>query len=297
MTESDYHEPVMVREAIEALHLSNKLHFNNQARYIDATVGTGGHLIEITKAGGEILGIDMDLAMLEVAKNRLGKEKGSAKFVRGNFRDIDKIAQENGFRKVAGVLFDLGVSNIHLKSENRGFSFENPKAPLDMRLNDEALGVKASDLLNVLREDQLTDLFLVTLDKGSATWLARKVVETRAISPFVAVADFLRISQNLRRKPGLNPSTLAFLALRIAVNSELENLKEALPKAFDLLAPGGRLVVISFHSGEDRIVKNFFRNKENEARILTEKPLVPSKEEIARNPKSRSAKMRVLEKM
>lgn len=290
MKKSDYHEPVMVREVIEALHI------NKGSLYVDATVSTGGHAVEIVRRGGKVLGIDMDPQMLKVAERRLEGviARPSFKLVHGNFKDIDVLAKENGFDKVSGILFDLGVSNIHLTSPNRGFSFENPDAPLDMRIDSTTQGVTGADLLTALRKDQLIDLFRITMEPGSARWLVNRLIEERERISIKTVGDFLRISQGLRGKPGLNPATLPFLALRIAVNSELENLAEALPKAYELLLPSGRLVVISFHSGEDAIVKRFF--KESPRRILTEKPILPEEGEVEKNPRARSAKMRVLEK-
>jgi 16S rRNA (cytosine1402-N4)-methyltransferase len=298
MRPGDYHEPVMVEEVVDALHIKKS------GSYIDATIGTGGHSVEVVNRGGNVLGIDADPAMLAVAQRRLKEvcptpnQKGleSFKLTCGNFKDIGAIARKNGFDNVDGILFDLGVSNIHLTSEARGFSFGSPSAPLDMRLDPSTQGVTGADLLNVLREDQLSELFSETLDRGSGLWLAKRVVEARSFSPVKTVGDFLNITQGLRGKPGLNPATLPFLAVRIAVNSELSNLKEALPSAFDLLGTGGRLVVISFHSKEDRLVKEFFKSKSGEARILTDKPLLPSTGETDRNPKARSAKMRVLQK-
>jgi 16S rRNA (cytosine1402-N4)-methyltransferase len=165
----------------------------------------------------------------------------------------------------------------------RGFSFSDPEASLDMRLDPSTQGIKASDLLNALREDQLTDLFETTMEKGAAGWLARRVLDKR---PIATVENFLEACQGLRGKPGLNSATLPFLALRIAVNSELDNLRVVLPKAYELLEEGGKLIVISFHSGEDRVVKNFISG------MLVK----PSEEEIEKNPRARSAKMRVITK-
>lgn len=284
MTKDNYHESVMIREVIEALHIQKG------KKYIDATVGTAGHAIEIGKRGGFVLGIDMDETMLGVARRRLSQAcPTSFRLIRGNFKDIDKVAKDVGMDSVSGILFDLGVSNIHLTDPTRGFSFENPDAPLDMRIDSKTQGVVGSDLLNALRKDQLIELFEVTMESGSARWLARRTVEARELGPIRTVGDFLVVCQGLRAKPGLNPATLPFLALRIATNSELENLAEALPKAYELLEDGGKLVVISFHSGEDRIVKRFFKQ--------TEKPLFPSEEEVNKNPRARSAKMRVLTKV
>ncbi len=290
-----YHESVMVDQVISALHIcSRSKHLKKACKYIDATLGTGGHTLEILKLGGEVLGIDLDPKMVEMSRKRIGKEildRDKYSLVNGNFTDIDRIAKENGFEKVSGILLDLGVSNLHLKDLERGFSFANREAPLDMRINPEAQGVKASDLLNILREDQLRNLFEVTIEPGPAKWISKKVTEFRKRSPILKVNDMLEICDGLRTgKHGLNEATLPFLALRIAVNSELENLKEVLPKAYNLLEVGGRLVVISFHSGEDKIVKDFMTGKGVSGFDIA------SADELEGNPRARSAKMRILEK-
>jgi 16S rRNA (cytosine1402-N4)-methyltransferase len=290
---SKYHESVMVREVVAALHIKKA------RNCVDATVGNGGHALEILKSGGKVLGIDLDPRMLEMAEERLKSEKLSGyKLVQGNFINIDRIVEENAWKPVWGILFDLGVTNVHLKDLKRGFSFENTEAQLDMRINPSSQGVKASDLLNVLREDQLRSLFEVTLEKGAARWIAGRVAHFRNKRPIATVGDMLEVTKGLRTgKWGLSEATLPFLALRIAVNSELDNLKEALPKAFGLLEKGGRLVVISFHSKEDGIVKDFMREKGTlGAKILTAKPISAGEEEINMNRRARSAKMRVLEK-
>jgi 16S rRNA (cytosine1402-N4)-methyltransferase len=167
-----------------------------------------------------------------------------------------------------------------------------------MRLNSKAQEVKASDLLSVLRVDQLRKLFETVMDPGASVWLSRRVISQREIAPIKTVGDFLNVTRGLRSKPGLNPATLPMLALRIAVNSELENLKEALPKAFATLEKGGKLVMISFHSGEDQIVKEFFRQRKEggDGEILTKEVVVPTESEININPRARSAKMRVITK-
>ncbi len=269
-----YHEPVLLEEVL------NELHIENQGRYIDSTLGAGGYTKAISEKGGQVLGLDTDESMLEIAKENL---KGTnTKFALGNFKDIEKIAEENGFTNIEGIVFDLGVSNVHFADEERGFSFRNPEADLDMRLNTSSQAVKASDLLNALREDQLRKMFGANI--------SRKVVEFRKNKQFKKVGDFLKLFPEKKIKK-LHPATLAFLSLRIAVNSELDNLKEALPKAYELLKPGGRLVVVSFHSLEDAIVKDFIRSKGGKNERIT-----PSEEEITRNPKSRSAILRSLEK-
>lgn len=283
----------MVREVVRELHIKKG------SLHIDATLGTGGHALEILNLGGQVLGIEMDPKMIEIVENRL-KGKKNFKLVHGNFTKIDEIAKANGFDKVSGILFDLGVSNIHLKSLERGFSFDNGVAELDMRLDPDTQNVKGSDLLNLLREDQLEDLFAVTLDPGAAKWITGRVLHSRALKLIKTVSDLLEICRGLNTgKAGLNEATLPFLALRIAVNSELDNLKEALPKSFDLLEDGGRLVVISFHSKEDEIVKKFFKEKNlsKEAQMITFKPVMAGESEISVNRRARSAKMRILQKI
>jgi 16S rRNA (cytosine1402-N4)-methyltransferase len=250
-------------------------------------------MAEIIKEGGEVLGIDLDPKNIEVIKKRLKGE--NFKVVHGNFIDIDEIAKENAWTPVSGILFDLGVTNIHLKDLERGFSFENPEAPLDMRIDEESQGVKAADLLNVLREDQLETLFGTVLEWGAARWLTKRVIFQRSERPISKISDMLEICKGLKiGKPGLNEATLPFLALRIAVNSELDNLQGALPKAFEMLEEGGRLVVISFHSKEDEIVKDFMRKVG--ATEITHKPVTAGYEETSINRRARSAKMRVIEK-
>ena len=292
MEKGDYHEPVMVREVIKALHIKKG------GLYIDATVGTGGHALEIVKKGGRVLGIDMDPMMLEIAKMRLEKAGRPFKLVSGNFKDIDEIVKKEKVDEVDGILIDLGVSNVHFDTKERGFSFSNPEAPLDMRLNPDSQGVTAADLLNGLREDQLTVLFAKVLPFFKAKKVAKMLTFFREQKKFETVADFLEALKDFKGKPGLNPATLPFLALRIAVNSELENLKEALPKAFALLNKGGKLVILSFHSKEEKIIKDFFfsEERENKAKILTKTAITPRDEEIAKNVKARSAKLWILEK-
>ena len=284
----NYHETVMVSEVLEALNVLLK----SQARYIDATLGTGGHAEAILERGAEVLGIDLDPQMLKIAEERLKKFGKKVKFAKGNFRNIDILAKENGFDKVDGIIFDLGTSNLQLTSAERGFSFANPEAPLDMRFEPEEQGVKGSDLLNGLREDQLRVLFGGVLGWHDSQRLARRVATERLVKPFQTVDDFLKIAR-VGGKERLNPATLPFLALRIAVNSELENLEEGLLKAYVLLKKGGKLAVITFHSGEDAIVKHFGKRVGG---LETKKPIKPSPEEIAQNPKARSAKLRIIEK-
>lgn len=298
------HESVLLKEVLDALGLTDLARSNNQVRkFIDATLGTGGHTIEILKRAGVILGIETDETLLRLARQRiekvLGLVGGRFKPVHGNFKDIYEIGKHEGFLQVDGILFDLGVSNLHFEDPERGFSFKYENAPLDMRLNGELQNVTGSDLLNNLRHDQLTTLFSVILSKYQSKKLAESVVSKRIKSKFATVGDFLSIFGKSGFKNKLHPATLPLLALRIAVNSELDNLKEALPSSLKLLRIGGNLVVISFHSAEDRIVKRFFKLKAKEGvgEIITKKPIVVQAEEILLNPKARSAKLRILKKI
>lgn len=278
------HEPVLLNEALDALHIKNS------TQYIDATLGAGGHTIGILKRGGNVLGIEADEKMLDIAKERIqetcpvsNRSVGDYILVNGNFRNIASIAKDNGIFRVDGILFDLGISSVHLDSDSRGFSFKDESAPLDMRLNTSAQSVTASDLLNSLPEKALVELFSEGMGKTAAKRLSERVAKARAIKKFVTVSDFLDVAG--RKKRGkIHPATKAFMALRIAVNTELATLTTALEDSKKLLVKKGKIVVISFHSGEDRIVKKVF----GESELVT-----PSEDEIQRNPRARSAKMRV----
>ncbi len=290
--QNNYHETVLKDESVDSLLVKP------EGVYFDATLGNGGHSEAILAVGAKVVGIDLDPKMIEISKKRLEKYGSKFTAILGNFKDMDQIALSNKIDKVDGILMDLGVTNLHLKDLERGFSFENPEADLDMRLDPRRQGVKASDLLNVLREDQLRDLFEITLDPGPAKWISGRVLFSRSQKPIKTVGDALEISQGLKvGKPGLNEATLPFLALRIAVNSELDNLKDVLPKTLSLLKSGGRLAVISFHSKEDAVVKEFMKNCVDEGKPITFKPIVAGEAEISENRRSRSAKLRVFEKI
>lgn len=290
------HISVLLNQSIDALNIKK------DGVYIDATVGAGGHSVEILKHGGKVVGIEQDEKMLEVAENNLkiacpsDKEFiGSVTLNKANFKDIDLVASKCGITHVDGVLMDLGISSLHLDVIERGFSFRKPDQPLDMRL-DENLGVRAADLLNSLDKKSLIKLF-EDGDVDNAYHLANKVIKRREEKLFEKVSDLLSLFPNHQNKK-THPATKAMMALRMAVNTELQVLEEALPKAFSLLKNKGRLVVISFHSGEDRIVKNYFAKMQegNLAKIITKKPIIPTNDEIKFNKRSRSAKLRILEK-
>jgi len=314
-----FHEPVLLEEVLKSLKIKDKVHLKNKL-FIDATLGLGGYTAEIIKKGGIVLGIDADSESLEIAREKLNQlaaracpgseneniffsetnhtSKYNLHLANGNFINIDGFARQHGFDQVYGIVFDLGISSFQIDSSLRGFSFKFPDAPLDMRMDKTISNVKANDLLNVLNVTQLSEVFNKVMSSGSSKRLTQKVVEKRKSGGFQTVGDFLQlVGENNSKKKGLHPATLPFLALRIAVNSELENLKIALNKSLSLLQKGGRIVVVSFHSAEDKLVKEYFRQMEIEARgkIITKKPVMPNDIETEKNPRSRSARMRVLE--
>lgn len=287
--DNNFHQPVLLKEVLDFLNVQM------DGEYIDCNLGGGGHTLEILRKGGRVLGIDMD-------EEALGLKIEDDNFTgeRGNFVNLDKLAERNNFKEVKGVLFDLGLSSNQLEKGERGFSFLN-EGPLDMRM-DKTLGVRAMDLINGLNEGELRELFLKLGEEERARIIAKKIVERRKTKPIETtgeLADLVAQVLGRRHDQKIHPATKIFQALRIAVNDELNSLSEVLPKALEVLNPGGRIVVISFHSLEDRIVKNFFKAMEEKgvAKILTPKPLEASEEEIAQNPRSRSAKLRVLEKL
>jgi 16S rRNA (cytosine1402-N4)-methyltransferase len=299
------HEPVMVQEVLEGLklaHLNEKL--SKGKVIIDATVGLGGHSIEIIKRGGFVVGIDADGDILKLADERMRSAcptpqdtGGCYQLFHGNFTKIDEFAKSIGIHKFNGILFDLGVNSPQITSPQRGFSFENPDAELDMRINKHEQAVTAADLLNVLDEKKLNELFGKVMSFAESRRLSANVVRVRKDKKFTKVGDLLSILGKGKKRGVIHPATLPFMALRMAVNTELENLNEALPKALNLLDKKGRLVVISFHSGEDAVVKNFFKSNKKISRIITKKPLRPGAIEIGKNPRARSSKLRILEKL
>lgn len=278
-----FHKPVLLKEVVEFLRV------REGEKYIDATVGGGGHTLAILKRGGKVLGIDCDPKAIEYVKERLKFEIGSnIVLVQDNFAHLKKIAKREGFERVGGVLFDLGVSLYQLKTPERGFSFESD-FPLDMRM-DPSLEITAEDLVNSLGKEELYEIFSKFGEERHAFRVAETIVRARALKP---IKTCRQLSELILKAGGKRDR--CFQALRIVVNGELENLKTALCQSVDLLKPKGRLVVISFHSLEDRIVKNFFQKTEK-IKVLTKRPIRPTEEEIKRNPRSRSAKMRVGEK-
>jgi 16S rRNA (cytosine1402-N4)-methyltransferase len=294
-----FHEPVLVKEAI------NFLKVEKGKKYIDATLGGGGHSQEILKLGGKLLGIDCDPKALEFSRKRLASAcpPGAScwKLIRDNFAHLKKIASSAGFKKSAGILFDLGASLFQLQAERKGFSFKE-NSRLDMRM-DPDLKITAYDLVNGLSKNELERIFKTYGEERWSRRIAKAIVAQRKRQPietsYQLAELILRTVGRSFKRTGFHPATRCFQALRIIVNNELENLKVALPQAVKLLEKNGRLVIISFHSLEDRIVKNFFRQEKDEQNlaVLTKKPIRPSQDEVRQNPSSRSAKLRAAERI
>lgn len=296
MGDSDYHRSVLLREAIEALKIESG------KWYLDCTLGDGGYTLEILKRGGRVVGVDVDPQALERTRERL-KESGylegsGLRLIQGNFRDIKNLISsqaDTAEKKFAGAIFDLGVSSLQLESPERGFSFAMT-GPLDMRM-DPTLAVRAVDLLNTLSRKELYELFCNLGEEKYSRRLADTLVRAHKIKPFTTTTELagviVRAVGVVRGK--IHPATRVFQALRIAVNDELGALEEGLKQVKEKVDKDGHIVVVSFHSLEDRIVKNTFRKWEFEGmgEILTKKPIIPTQKETADNPKSRSAKMRV----
>jgi len=292
---SDFHEPVLLKEAVDGLRVEKN------KKYIDATLGGGGHSFEILRRGGIVLGMDVDKEALEYIERN--KKPENLTVARGNFRDIDKIARLNNFDKVTGVIFDLGVSGHQIDSPRRGFSFQD-EGPLDMRM-DESLGVRALDLLKILTKGELNEIFTEFGEENHAWAISDAIVRARSVKPIETTTELARIIEETLRKKGLykgetraGQSKKIFQALRIVVNDELNAISEALLKALELLEENGRICAISFHSLEDRIVKKKFLEFEEKGlgKIITEKPVIPTIEEIEKNVRARSAKLRIFEK-
>ncbi|MCD6541120.1 16S rRNA (cytosine(1402)-N(4))-methyltransferase RsmH [Candidatus Bipolaricaulota bacterium] len=284
-----WHEPVMVQEVLRFLDpRPGKL-------VVDATVGTGGHAEAILERGAELIGIDRDPLALEVARERLSRFGDRCRLIQGNFRDLYEILRNQGIEEADGVLFDLGMSSFQLEDPKRGFSFLK-EGPLDMRM-DPSQDLTAYEIVNRWPEQDIARILREHGEERYAGRIARAIVKSR---PIETTTQLARIVAHCY-PPGyhrIHPATRTFQALRIAVNDELNALREGLLAAIKVLRPGGVVVAISFHSLEDRIVKRTFRQRwiAGEVEILTKKPLTPTAEEVEKNPRSRSAKLRAARK-
>lgn len=287
------HTPVLLLEGIEALNVSRG------KKYIDATIGGGGHANLILEGGGLVLGIDQDEEALEYVHEeqieRIKKKK--LILVRGNFRDVKKLAHENKFDKVDGILFDLGVSSHQLNAVERGFSIRHD-ARLDMRMDRQG-GLSAYEIVNRYPYQRLVEIFHKYGEEHNASEIAREIVDRRRNKKIETTGELARMIERIRHKSEhIHPATRVFQALRIETNDELSSLREALVDSLTLLKSSGRIVAISFHSLEDRIVKQTFEQfkRKNMGEIITKKPLTATFEEKKKNIRARSAKLRVFEK-
>ncbi len=289
------HIPVLLEEAIEALAVQPG------GRYIDCTLGAGGHavaILERSSPGGQLLGIDADPRAVKTARARLEAYSGSTLLVNQNFAELRAICVKHNFFPVHGILFDLGLSSVQLNGGGRGFSFQHD-APLDMRLHPSQ-PVTAADIVNTSSEAELAQLIKTFGEESRGGKIAHYIVQERPIKTTLKLAEVVEQATGGRRSR-IHPATKTFLALRIVVNQELEHLKSALRQAIDLLGFGGRLVVISYHSLEDRVVKQFMQQEASREaallRIINKKVIIPSLAEIQFNPRSRSAKLRAAERI
>lgn len=310
MDNTVYHVPVLLRETIAGLDLKP------DGVYIDGTCGGGGHSEEIAKrlsGSGRLIGIDRDPDAVKAASERLAPY-GGAKVVLGNYSDIEETAQSEGIAAADGILLDLGVSSHQLDTEERGFSYHGD-APLDMRMSQE--GQTAADLVNTLSPEELSRIFFEYGEEKFGRRIAEEIVKRRGVKPIETtgeLADIIRAGIPAKFRREKNPCKRTFQALRIAVNNEFGHLDKGLDAAFDLLKSGGRLCVITFHSLEDRIVKQRFAEycrgcicppdfpqcvcgRTPRGRLVNRKPIEASPEELERNVRSRSAKLRVIEKI
>jgi 16S rRNA (cytosine1402-N4)-methyltransferase len=285
------HTPVLTAEAIEWLRI------RPEGTYLDATTGTAGHSVEIARrlTTGRLVCIDRDLHALEIARERLKGFEGRVVLVHAEFSQIGEVANEHG--TFDGVLADLGVSSLELDSPERGFSFRYA-ADLDMRMNPNA-ELTAAEIVNHWPEKQLADLLYQKAEETDSRRIAKAIVRARPIRDTEHLAMVVAGVRKVRGRQRLHPATKTFLALRIAVNREEEELEQFLSRTPATLNLGGRWVVMSYHSREDRPVKRAFQQLEREGgfRVLTKKVIIPSEAEIASNPRARSAKMRVAEKV
>lgn len=304
------HIPVLLEECMEALAI------RPDGIYLDGTAGGGGHSFEIAKrlTTGRLIAVDKDKQAIAAAGRRLAPFP-LAQVVQGDFADIPRILKELSIPGADGVLLDLGVSSHQLDTPERGFSY-SVDAPLDMRMSGQ--GPTAADLLNTATEEELSDIFFRYGEEKFSRRIARSIVEARRVKPLETTGElvdliYASIPAAARREGG-HPAKRVFQAVRIAVNGELDSLEKALNGIFDILNPGGRFAVITFHSLEDRMVKQAFASFTKgctcppdfpvcvcghtpRGRLVTKKPVLPGKEELAKNPRSKSAKLRTIEKL
>ena len=301
------HKPVLYKEIIHALQPKSP------GRFIDGTVGAGGHargVLEACAPDGCLLGLDLDSQALVLARENLAPYGKRVTLAQASYDSMTEVMNGLGWDAVDGILLDLGISSMQLDTPERGFSIQN-EAPLDMRFNPE-IGMSAAQLVNTTAEAELADIFFRYGEEPRARQIAKMIVKARPVNTTTQLAEIVKRAYPEHSR--IHPATRVFQALRIAVNDELTVVENSLPKAAAALRPGGRLAVISFHSLEDRIVKDFFRRASQDQinppyeriyeverkailKISNRKPITPDEDEIKANPRARSAKLRVAEKL
>ncbi len=289
---NNFHTPVLLKEVVEGLRVKK------DGKYIDGTIGGGGHTEEILKSGGRVLGIDQDREAIKHLKKKFESEINTGRLIleHANFSDIEEIAKAHDFTDVDGILLDLGVSSYQIDDSGRGFSFIREEE-LDMRMNQDG-NLTAFEIINSWSEDELREIFARYGEEMKAKEVAHAIVQERDKSEINTSRKLATIIESVIKPNGkINPSTRIFQAIRIAVNDEINSLKKGIGGGFKLLNEGGRFEIISFHSLEDRIVKlSFLEFARSGGEIITKKPLVANFEEERRNRRSRSAKLRIIEK-
>ncbi|MBT4937450.1 16S rRNA (cytosine(1402)-N(4))-methyltransferase RsmH [Candidatus Peregrinibacteria bacterium] len=305
------HTPVLLNEVIEALSLKKG------SVVIDGTLGLGGHsekILEYIIPNGLLIGIDQDTRNIKEAKKKLKAYEKNTKIVHDNFRNIEEVLKKLKVKKVDGILLDLGLSSVHVDKADRGFSFQSD-GPLDMRMNSEQ-EITAATIVNSYTEKDLADVIYEYGEERMSRRIARSIVEKRKIQKFQTTRELAIVIESVikQKHTSKHPALLTFQALRIAVNDELNALESVLEQSMGLLSLGGRLAVISYHSLEDRMVKHFFRKQARQCicpkesplctchhspqlNIITKRPIRPTDKEISENPRARSGKMRVAERM
>lgn len=299
MQDTDWHVPVMQAEVISSLNLKAG------ACFVDGTLGLGGHsrliAAQLTAPEARLIGIDRDVESVAIAKRNLTGVPVRCDFVHDDFRRIDKILEQLGAPKIDGILLDLGISSFQIDKPERGFSIR-AEGPLDMRM-DQAGYISAYDLVNSLSEKEISSILKDYGEERMCKRIARFLVQQRSVKPIESTKELsdivLRAMPAALRRQRIHPATRTFQAFRIAVNRELESLELFLERCVPYLNPGSRLCIISFHSLEDRIVKQKFRQyaTQGQLRLITKKPLRPTEGEVTANPRARSARLRVAEKI
>ncbi|WP_456455432.1 16S rRNA (cytosine(1402)-N(4))-methyltransferase RsmH [Thermovibrio sp.] len=289
-----YHPPVLLKESLEYLKAEEG------GVFVDATLGGGGHTEAILKANpkNRVIGIDRDEEAVERAIKRLKPYGDRVSIYHGNFSQIDQVLKEEGIEKVKGILFDLGVSHFHLRGE-RGFTVWKEQ-PLDMRM-DRRQKLTAKEVVNELSERELAQIIFKYGQERFARKIAREIVKRRKLKPIETTKELAEIVERVIPKKvwagkKRHPAVKTFQAIRIYVNKEFEEIEEAIPKSATFIEEGGRIVVITFHSLEDRLVKNLLKGLEG-FKVLTKKPVEPKEEEVRENPAARSAKLRAAERI